>query len=728
MVLERIPIDPTSPRVGLHFLPEMKPLYILPKDPLLEEVLIPCFRTSTHVDIMMGFFSSHVLADLAPGLATFIRSHDGVIRLIISPHLSEPDISAIQDGVASLQDKVEDILQDLLITSDYIQEHTLKCLTWLLRNDRIDLKIAIMKSAIFHPKVWLFKGQRDSTIAVHGSSNMTHSGIKGNIEQVSVSKSWEEGDHYYITDRFKGQFSELWEDGGDDCVIIDIPDAIRGQLLRTYSSDIPPRESDLHDLYAKAALITNSNKIARENLPIESSNRNEFTIPSGLRYKDGPFAHQGKAVKAWCDAGYRGVLEMATGSGKTITAMIAAHRLYEKCKPILIVVSAPYVPLIQQWCEEIAQFGIRPVNISEAGGPRKRAEEMGRLRRQLRNKLDVGIVVASHTTLADDGFKDELRRFGCEKLLIADEAHNLGSEGFILDPPTFFDHRLGLSATPVRQFDKTGTEALFEFLGPVVFTYSLEEAIGKCLVEYEYFVHPVELTTDEMDRWFELTQRVQANHWRTDKDGNPDEFLKKLLIARRAILEVAKRKIDLLEELLAGYSPDDLRHTLIYTSDKNPEQMEDVNQLLMNLDILFHPLTYEETRNRRKTKEIIREFQGGSMNIITAKRVLDEGVNIPQIKRAFIMASTTVERQWIQRRGRLLRKCEEIGKTYSEIHDFVVIPSGMGHISGDIKALINSELERIQAFARLARNAGRPTGPLRIVDQLLELYKRIKEN
>ena len=722
MVLERISIDSPSSRVNLPSISEMKPLYILPRDPLLEEVLIPCFSTSTHVDIMMGFFSSSVLADLAPGLATFISSHDGVIRLIISPHLSEPDMEAIQDGVVSLQDKVESLLQDLLITSDYIQEHTLKCLTWLLRNNRIELKIAIMNAAVFHPKVWLFKYQRDSTIAVHGSSNMTHSGIRGNIEQVSVSKSWEESNQHYITNRFKRQFSELWEDKGDECLIIDMPDAIRGQLLRTYNSDMPPRESDLHDLYAMAVLMKKED-ITREYL----LDKNKFTIPSDLRYEDGPFAHQGKAVRAWCDAGYRGVLEMATGSGKTITAMIAAHRLYEKRKPILIVVAAPYVPLIQQWCEEIAQFGIRPVNISEAGGPSKRAGELGRLRRQLKNNLEVGVVVVSHTTLADDGFKDELRRFSCEKLLIADEAHNLGSEGFILDPPTFFDHRLGLSATPVRQYDETGTEALFEFLGPVVFTYSLEEAIGNCLVEYEYFVHPVELTSDEMDGWFELTQRVRSNNWRTDENGNPDEFLKKLLIARRAILEVAKHKIGILGELLDRYSPSDLRHTLIYTSDKNPEQMEDVNQLLMNLGILFHPLTYEETRNRNKTKEIIRGFQEGAINILTAKRVLDEGVNIPQIKRAFIMASTTVERQWIQRRGRLLRKCDQIGKTHSEIHDFVVIPSDTDLISSEIKSLITPELERIQAFARLALNAGRPTGPLRIVDQLLELYRRIKE-
>ncbi len=694
-------------------------MYILPNDPLLEEVLIPCFRTSTLVDSMMGFFSSKALADLAPGLATFIRSHDGILRLIISPHLSESDRDAIRDGVTSPQDAAESLLKDLFITSDYIQEHTLKCLTWLLRKGRIELKVAIMPSAVFHPKVWLFKDQV-SILAVHGSSNMTHSGINRNIEQVSISKGWEDNNQYYITDKLERQFSELWEDRDENCLVVGMPDAIREHLLRTYDSEIPPSESDIKDLYAKAMLISNDytwKYVLR---------RKQFAIPSELRYEDGPYAHQGKAVRAWCDAGYRGVLEMATGSGKTIAAMIAAHRLYEERKPLLIVISAPYVPLIQQWCDEVALFGITPINLSEAGGPKGRARELGMLRRQLKNgSLDVGVVVVSHTTLANTKFKSDLGSFSCDKLLIADEAHNLGSEGFISDMPKFFNHRLGLSATPVRQYDETGTEALFEFLGPVVFRYSLEEAIGNCLVEYDYFVHPVELTKIEVDRWFELTQRIGANAWRADDKGNPDEFLQKLLIARRAILEVAENKIVTLETLLNRESLSDLHHTLIYASDKDPEQLKDVNQLLINRRILFHQLTHEETRNKTKTTRLIKEFQEGSLNVLTAKRVLDEGVNIPQIKRAFIMASTTVERQWIQRRGRLLRKCKEIDKTHSEVHDFVVTPPNTDKTSDDdMKALIGSELKRIQAFACLARNAGRPSGPLPIIDRLLKLINK----
>ena len=164
-----------------------------------------------------------------------------------------------------------------------------------------------------------------------------------------------------------------------------------------------------------------------------------FTIPSGLRYEDEPFAHQGQAVQAWCDAGYGGVLEMATGSGKTITAMICAHRLYEVQQPLLIVVSAPYIPLIQQWCEEIKSFGINPINLSQASGAKGRAEALGKLRRQFqRGTTDVAALVVTQQTLSTPAFQTELKHFTCAKLLIADEAHNLGSEGFMANPPECF--------------------------------------------------------------------------------------------------------------------------------------------------------------------------------------------------------------------------------------------------------------------------------------------------
>ena len=209
--------------------------------------------------------------------------------------------------------------------------------------------------------------------------------------------------------------------------------------------------------------------------------------------------------------------------------------------------------------------------------------------------------------------------------------------------------------------------------------------------------------------------------WRQEDEDDPDEYLTKLLRDRRAVLETAENKLAALQAALdrAARTADGLRYTLIYTSDKAPEQLTAVNRLLHERGVLFHQLTHEETANRQETERILRGFQEGTLRVLTAKRVLDEGVNIPQVRKAFILASTTVERQWVQRRGRLLRKCAEIGKTYSEVHDFVALPHDFDTLDRDARSLVRSELRRVQAFARLARNAGRPDGPLGIIDQLV---------
>ena len=697
-------------------MPDIRPLYMLPKDPATEDVLIPCFQSATHVDCMMGFFSSAILVSLAPGLATFINRSDESLRLIISPLLRPEDKAAIAEGIASAEGIVNAALEGFVVTENAIAQHTLKCLSWMLRHGRVEIKIALMKDALFHPKVWLFH-EGDDVIAAHGSSNMTYAGIQKNIEQLSISKSWEDANQYYITEKLCDQFKQFWTNYDESCTVIPIPQAIKENLLKTYNSDIPPTEDDFHILYKQA---TKSIEESSASYDFGRPSRPSFTIPSYLEFEKGDFAHQGKAVKAWCEAGYQGILEMATGSGKTITAMICAHRLYNVEKPLLIVVAAPYIPLIQQWCDEISPFGLRAVNLTEAHGAKKRAAELSKLRRRLQHgSSNIEIVVVSHRTLCNNEFKDELKKFQCPTLLIADEVHNLGSEGFITDPPDFFDYRLGLSATPIRQYDEEGTEQLLEFFGPIVFQFTLEEAIGRCLVGYEYYVHPVELTENEMEEWYEITEKIGKSAWMQENDDVDNEYLMKLLRDRRALLENAENKIAVLEDVLTQREDfTKLRHTLIYASDKAPQQLKDVNALLNRHGVLFHQLTHEETPDRKKTAQIIQSFQEGTLRILTAKRVLDEGVNIPEIEKAFILASTTVERQWTQRRGRLLRTCRETGKTHSEIHDFIALPSDLDNLDPRARALIASELKRIQAFASLAMNAGRPDGPLSLIDQL----------
>jgi superfamily II DNA or RNA helicase len=690
----------------------VKPLYLLPRDPFAEEVLIPAFGVADQVDCMVGFFSSAILASLAPGLATYLRRPDHKFRLVISPILSVDDQKAIEEGVKSIDQVVTEMMEQALITVDLLQQHTLKCLSHLLRRGQIEIKIAVMQDALFHPKVWLFRGQGD-LLAAHGSSNVTHAGIRKNIEQVATSKSWQDPTQRFTTDEFSEEFARLWENRQEHCIVVAMPDAVRENMLQTHASAAVPTEDDLRDLYARARELMET---PPDPIPLPAA---AFAIPAGLHYADGPFQHQGQAVDAWCAAGYRGVLEMATGSGKTITSMIGAYRLFEGNKPLLIVVAAPYVPLIQQWCDEIAPFGLSPTNLTILGGAQRRASELQKIRRRLRTGLsEAEVVVVSHDTLCTPEFAAAISAFECGRLLIADEAHNLGRPSFVNNPPEFFEYRLALSATPIRQYDEEGTEALLDFFGPVVFSFPLEQAIGRCLVEYDYYVHPVYLTASEMDEWSELTGKIRQNAWRS-ADGKPDDYLAKLLRDRRALLETASGKLLALSNLLDQEDRHELRYTLIYATDKAPEQLEAVNRLVASKRLLFHQLTAEETADRAETRRIIRSFQDGEIQVLTAKRVLDEGVNIPQICKAYILASTTVERQWIQRRGRLLRTCSAINKTFSTIHDFLALPPGLDQgLDPDAKALARAELRRAQEFARLARNAGRVDGPLSILDRL----------
>ncbi len=698
-------------------LTEIKPLYFLPREDFAEEVLIPAFQLADKADCMVGFFSSEALSSLAPGLATYINHSTHSFRLIISPFLRPEDFEAIERGLSS-EEVAVDLLENLIVTEDLIQKHTLKCLSYLLQAGRIEIKVALLKKALFHPKVWIFE-KDDDEIVVHGSSNMTRSGIRSNFEQVTVSKSWFDSEQKYMVQKFRDQFQKLWENEEEDCVIIPIPRAIEENIIRNYPVGSPPTEQDFRELFRRATEDLDHESDA-PSITIDVPHL-VFAIPDWLEYEDGPFEHQGKAVSEWCSSDYRGVLEMATGSGKTITSMICAYRLYEEHQPLLIIIAAPYIPLIQQWCGEIETFGLKPIDLTTFSGPKARAREISNVRRRLRTGLsNVEVMIVSHVTLCKKDFKDAIASFDCSRLLIGDEAHNLGRLAFVSDPPEFFEYRLALSATPIRQYDEEGTDAIFSFFGPIVFPFTLKEAIGRCLVEYSYHVHPIYLTNTEMDNWSEITGKIKRSGWRKE-DGKPDKYLAKLYRDRRVILETAQNKVVKLAELLDREDLQSLRHTLIYSSDKQPDQLDDVNTLLRERGVLYHQLTEEETSNRKQTQRIISSFQEGELQVLTAKRVLDEGVNIPQITTAFILASTTVERQWIQRRGRLLRTCKAIGKTHSIIHDFLALPSSMDEgLDEDARTLVRSELHRIQEFASLAKNAGKPDGPLPVIDKIVK--------
>ena len=246
-----------------------------------------------------------------------------------------------------------------------------------------------------------------------------------------------------------------------------------------------------------------------------------------------------------------------------------------------------------------------------------------------------------------------------------------------------------------------------------MFEFGLADAIGVCLVPYHYHLHPVGLSHHELEEYRRLSDKIRRLTLAAGRDpsAEEEERLQLLRNRRRLVLEAAEGKLEMLKALLAQGSPDEVRHTLVYATDKDPSQLESVNEIVRSLGLRFHQITAHETGNARLVDSVLDAFRGGSLKVLTAKRVLDEGLNVPEISTAIILASTTVERQWVQRRGRVLRMCSAIGKEYATIHDFLVLPPPGEPRDDEVKRLIRGELARCDEFTNLARNRAALGGP-----------------
>ena len=704
-------------------LSQCKSLYIQPRDDVPNIVICPAMEASDDISIMMGFFSSGSFAEIAPGLASFLKYSDKPLRLIISPFVSEEDQKALRAGVLDGDTLAESSLSDITPDATELASHTLQCLAWLIAHKRLTIRIAIMRTTLFHPKAWLFRNGM-TMVALHGSANMTYQGLRGNREQLALARSWTSADGDETCRELLSEFELLWSGGDEDCLTVDLPTALADRIVHEYKRTAPPTEHDFRRLWSRSHNL--KEPIVDIGALLAGTQAEVFSIPDWLEFRSGAYAHQGKAIDAWEAQECRGILEMCTGSGKTLTALAASQLLHEQVGPLLIVVTAPYNVLLEQWCSEMRPFGLKPINMSKLGGRVARSRELLAASRRLRlGSSSSEAIIVSNDTICTPEFQEVLQSCHGQKLLIADECHNLGAANFINNPPNFFDFRLGLSATPVRQYDDEGTHRLFKYFGDPCFSYTLEEAIGNCLTPYDYHVTFVQLSPEEMSNWSEISSKIGKLAWKIDA-GEADEYLNALLLKRRRILETASAKLHALEALIKDISAGELRFTLIYATDKDPEQLRQVNAMLHKCGVFFHQLTSAETSNSKKSSRIIDRFQSGDLQVLTAKRVLDEGVNIPQILQAYILASTTVKRQWIQRRGRLLRTCGVISKEHAVIHDLVSLPPGAfskSDLDNDEKKIINAELDRVWEFARLSQNGAETGGPFEAVESMRELVE-----
>ena len=341
-------------------------------------------------------------------------------------------------------------------------KHTLECLAYLLSTDRLQIRIAWLKDGgLFHPKVWFFRDY-ESTVVAHGSSNFTASGLVQNYEQVSVEATWQSEVAANTIEILTDEFEALWNGSIDYVFSMQLPLAVKNDLLREYSPTSPPTPDDFARAWyedgKKIKALAQEIAVGKPLLP------KRLVLPHGLNIESGPFGHQGEAVSKWEEVGRRGILAMATGSGKTITALAAAARLQEDCESLFVVVSAPYRPLVSQWIDEVAAFGVEPLPSKGSARGANRSARFGGSSSCVKS-ITVQVAVVTENYLTTPEFRAVLDAIPeqVKTLLIADEVHNLGRIGFISNLPERFDYRLGLSATPERQYDPDGTRALFRF-------------------------------------------------------------------------------------------------------------------------------------------------------------------------------------------------------------------------------------------------------------------------
>ena len=281
-------------------LDKAKPLYILPREDIVDSVLIPAFECADTVDCMMGFFSSRSLAEIAPGMANYLARNATPLRLVVSPYLSPDDQAAIREGLKPAETVASEAFISLLPTADQLAEHTLACLSWLIKEKRLSIRIAVMRDGLFHTKTWLFRTKTDSA-ALHGSSNMTQAGLKRNREQLTLSRSWKGEEFQFHIASLKSEFESLWRGGDEDCKVVDLPKAVEQQLLQKHLPQRMPSERDFRELWHRANEL-NENEISEN----ENVGPQRLKIPPGLDYRSGDFQHQGQAVDAWRASSWRG--------------------------------------------------------------------------------------------------------------------------------------------------------------------------------------------------------------------------------------------------------------------------------------------------------------------------------------------------------------------------------------------------------------------------------------
>lgn len=668
---------------------------------VINDFYVPILSNAVMYKRAVGFFNSAALYEMAIGLRHLVEKQ-GKMELIVSPRLTEEDIQSINLGYKTREEVIERaLLRDFDEPKSKTEFRKLNLLANLIAEGVLDIKVAFKINAnsagIFHEKIGIVIDSEGNKVAFTGSMNETYSGLLQNYESIDVFCSWRDEDYDRVNIK-ENAFDNLWDNLDTAMEVIPFPKVAVERL--------------------------NSYKVEKtEPLCVEIQNEDDsqdvfFKIPDNVDLYD----YQREAIESWKNNNYCGIFDMATGAGKTFTALGALSVLSKNLNNhIAVVIVAPYQHLVEQWVEDIIQFNVKPIVAYSYPGQKWRKQFSDAVTAYNVGAIDNFCVIATNATFSLNDFQSILQKFKKNFAFVVDEAHNFGAVKLSSLLPKKARYRLALSATIERFRDEEGTNKLRKYFGKTCISFSLKEAIQKGFLT-SYYYHPVVvyLNADEYEQYQEITKTIIRNGGASQENIDKNPYIEMLLIKRARIISGCKEKVPKLVEVMKPYRTDN--YILVYCGatkydndssdlkdDDEVRQIEEVNKrLYYELGMKVHKFTSEE--NKEERDEIKRMFASGTeLQVITAIKCLDEGVNIPSIKKAFILASSTNPKEYIQRRGRVLRRAK--GKEYAEIFDFITLPRPLEEVqfcseeelSCDL-SLVRKEFLRMIDFAETARN------------------------
>jgi superfamily II DNA or RNA helicase len=679
-------------------------------DDIVADFIEPCLSVASRYDRAVGCFTSTSLALAAIGVSQLVETNSR-IRLIASPHLTEEDIEQIELGYEYRKVIERALLREI---GPHVKEsatllHRIGLLGTLIGQDILDIRIAVVRRegqlTLYHEKIGVFTDRAGNQVAFSGPSNEMENAFIGDVESVEVFRSWEPSDARRVQ-RLARDFCQLWDGDMPYLEIFDFPTPGKERMLELAR----PTRAKAVD----SGAATRSFRLPR--------------LPSNLMLRD----YQRDAIRAWFAANGLGIFKMATGTGKTITALGAVTKLAEvydkEDKPLLAVVVAPQLHLVDQWARTAKSFGIWPLCCYE--NTKTWIDSAHALISGLAARANgFAMMICTNATLTRPTFQQILQQYQGSFVVIADEAHNLGAASTLATLPSGASHRLALSATPERWFDPVGTAALRTYFGETLIDLGLREAIKiGALCKYDYRPTLVKLDSDESQQYAALSQRIARlmGLGESDPDPGDNEELAMLLLRRAQLLSHARGKLPALAAEVQARR--DLDWQLVYCAEgiapqaagQGERQLDQVTRILgRDLGIPCHPYTSTESRSERR--QILERFRSTDLKALVSMRCLDEGVDVPDARVAYLLASSSNPRQFIQRRGRILRQTE--GKEVAEIVDFIAVPTGDIDIKLE-RRLLRREMARFVEFASCARNAGEALAimrPIRMTYGLMDV-------